>query len=249
MLGLCSICAPKISRSQSLEGDPFRFLIWLKTDTQSIGAGLLSTSPAKLAVGISSTFIVSRFDEKLAKESESWRNRELMRVLEELGDANAVRPFAFVIFAGSLFTDNHKFQDAAFASVEALIYANVLTNALKFGFGRQRPWQGEDAFVFRPFSGNTSFPSGHATTAFAAITPWILYYPNTATVLAITLATGTAFSRIPLKYHWPSDVMAGALIGFSTASWLVRRHQQGDTSSNLTFHVAPQSFSLRLKLN
>ena len=215
----------------------------------ALGRSLLNVSPTKLAVGTASIFIVSRFDAALTEEAESWRNRELMRVVEELGDANALRPFAIVLFTGSLFTDNHRFQNAAFTSIESLIYSNVLTNALKLVFGRERPWQSNDPHIFRPFSGNTSFPSGHATTAFAAITPWILYYPNTATVVAITLATATAFSRVPLRFHWPSDVMAGALIGFSTSAWLYKRHQPGSEPSNLSFSLAPRSFRLTLKLD
>ena len=255
-MGICVIFGwGNLAKAQTGTGedDPLRFLIWLSQDTQAIPKSLLMTSPTKLAIGVSSLFAVSRFDESISNRSVNWRKRELMRVLEELGDANAVRPLAFVIFTGSLFSDNHRFQDAAFTSFQSLLYANVLTNALKFGFGRSRPFQGDDAFVFRPFSGRTSFPSGHATTAFAAITPWLLYYPNSVTVLAVIVATGTAFSRVPLLFHWPSDLVAGALVGFSTSSWLYRRHirrvngETGIPDSKIALRVAPNTISMTLK--
>jgi hypothetical protein len=235
------------------EDDPLRFLIWLSEDTQAIPKSLLMTSPTKLAIGVSSLFAVSRFDESISKISVNLKKRELVRVFEELGDANAIRPLAFVIFSGSLFTDNHRFQDAAFTSFQSLIYANVLTNSLKLVFGRSRPSEGNDAFVFRPFQGSTSFPSGHATTAFAAITPWFLYYPKSVTVLAVIVATGTAFSRVPLLYHWPSDVVAGALVGFSTSKWLYRRYIRrvnggtGIPDSKIALRVAPNTISMTLK--
>jgi len=216
------------------EDDPFRFLVWLRSDLSAAPRALLNTSPIQLGVGLASVFTVSRFDESLTEQAVKWRGRELMRVMEELGDANAVRPLAVIIFAGSLFSDNHTFQDAAFASVEGLIYANVLTNFLKLSFGRERPWQGDDSSVFKPFSGNTSFPSGHATTAFAAITPWLLYYPGPSAVLLVAVASGSAWSRIPLKYHWSSDVVAGALIGFATSAWLVRRHRNREGGVGLS---------------
>jgi len=170
-----------------------------------------------------------------------------MRVLEELGDANAARPLALVIFAGSLFSDNHRFQDAAFTSFQSLIYANVLTNALKLGFGRQRPWQSDDASIFRPFGGNTSFPSGHATTAFAAITPWVLYYPGPASILAAVVATGTAISRVPLQFHWPSDVLAGAMVGFATSSWLYRRHTRTQKAGEPLVQLSPNSVQVQFR--
>lgn len=231
--------------------DPFRFLVWLKSDFYAAPRALLNTSPIKLGVGVASVFTVSRFDESLTEQVVDLRGRELMRIMEELGDANAVRPLAIIVFAGSLFSDSHRFQDAAFASVESLIYANMLTNFLKFTFGRERPWQGDDSGVFRPFSGNTSFPSGHATTAFAAITPWLLTYPGPVGVFLMAFATGTAFSRVPLKFHWSSDVVAGGLVGFSTAAWLVKRHQKevvGSGSSSSSTSLLPAGWEINAGL-
>lgn len=227
--------------------DPVRFLVWAKSDTQAIPGALLHTSPLKLALGTASVITAMQFDSGLSQESASWSRRELMRVLEELGDANAARPLALVIFTGSLFTEHHRFQDAAFTSFQSLVYANVLTNALKLGFGRQRPWQGPDDSEFKPFGGNTSFPSGHATTAFAAVTPWILYYPGPASIVAVIVAGGTAFSRIPLQFHWPSDVLAGALVGFSTSAWLYRRHTRSAVSDNFIVRVSPTTVQVQFR--
>ncbi len=227
--------------------DPLRFLTWLSQDTKAIPRSLMLNSPVKLGIGTAAIFVVSRFDESLSEHSVDFRKRELMRVLEEVGDANAVRPLALIIFTGSLFSDNHRFQDAAFMSFQSLVYANLLTNALKLGFGRGRPFDSASASDFKPFSGHTSFPSGHATTAFAAITPWLLYYPNSFTVLAMVVAGGTAFSRVPLLYHWPSDVVAGALVGVATSAWLYRQHHVGGDASKIAFQVAPNSVSLTLK--
>jgi undecaprenyl-diphosphatase len=61
-----------------------------------------------------------------------------------------------------------------------------------------------------------SFPSGHATTAFAAAVFLTLWYPRGAPIfLALALLMG--LSRVFLGSHFPADVWAGALIGTATA--------------------------------
>jgi undecaprenyl-diphosphatase len=99
---------------------------------------------------------------------------------------------------------------------------------LKSAFGRARPFQNQGALEFRPFSGNTSFPSGHSTTAFAFITPWLLYYPNAFTPGLLVLGAGTAFTRLLTDNHWFTDIVAGSAIGFATAYVLTNRHRRED---------------------
>jgi membrane-associated phospholipid phosphatase len=61
-----------------------------------------------------------------------------------------------------------------------------------------------------------SFPSGHATTAFALAAVLSLWYPRwTAAWLALAAIVGC--SRIALGSHFPSDVAAGAILGVAVA--------------------------------
>jgi membrane-associated phospholipid phosphatase len=57
-----------------------------------------------------------------------------------------------------------------------------------------------------------SFPSGHATTAFATAAMLALWYPR-STGVCVGLAALVGLSRIVLGSHFPSDVLAGALLG------------------------------------
>jgi membrane-associated phospholipid phosphatase len=96
--------------------------------------------------------------------------------------------------------------------------AGLTTAAIKLTAGRVRPIDTDDPYIFKPFSGNDAFPSGHATLAFALATslsdeihnPWI-------SVVLYTGATGTAWSRINDQRHWLSDVLMGGAIGITGA--------------------------------
>ena len=69
----------------------------------------------------------------------------------------------------------------------------------------------------RPDGGNyESFPSGHATAAFAVATMQAHYHPKQA-ILWYAGATTIAASRVKLRRHYTVDVIAGAVLGFATA--------------------------------
>ncbi len=235
-----------ISQAQRRLDDPLRFVNWLRNDVRQSPRALAHVSPFRLFAGAGLIAATSYYDETGSESLMKWHKRELMRVLEELGDSNATRPAALLIFAGSLLQDNHRVQDAAFTSLEALVFANMLTNALKAITGRSRPGDSEGANQWEAFKGGTSFPSGHATTAFAAVTPWLFYFPHPVTFLLAGVATGTSLSRVSLGHHWPSDVLAGAFIGYSVSAWLVRQHTDNDSLSSVETFIGPGTVGLRL---
>lgn len=64
-----------------------------------------------------------------------------------------------------------------------------------------------------------SFPSGHAVAAFATATVLALAYRRPRiTLAALAGATLIAVSRLYLGHHYPSDVVAGALLGAATGA-------------------------------
>ena len=99
----------------------------------------------------------------------------------------------------------------------AVAVSNLVTEVLKYSIGRGRPFVGGEAnaFHFSHFAGNPayySFPSGHATTAFALAFAVSVVWPQTRIAMAV-YALVIAATRLVLLAHHPSDVVAGALIG------------------------------------
>lgn len=99
----------------------------------------------------------------------------------------------------------------------AVAVSNLVTEVLKYAIGRGRPFVGGEAnpFHFSHFAGNPayySFPSGHATTAFALALAVSAVWPQARVAMAI-YALIIVMSRLVLLAHHPSDVVAGAMVG------------------------------------
>jgi undecaprenyl-diphosphatase len=100
----------------------------------------------------------------------------------------------------------------------AYLAADLLASAGKEIVARHRPFETQ----LGPRSSTHSFPSGHAATSFACATVLSAYAPRYR-VPFFALATLIALSRIYNGMHYPTDVLAGAVLGVLTALLLLAR--------------------------
>ncbi|MGQ4333957.1 phosphatase PAP2 family protein [Streptomyces hayashii] len=113
------------------------------------------------------------------------------------------------------------------AAVAAL--GTLIQQALKAAVGRARPvWP--DPVDSAHYA---AYPSGHALTAtvVAGLLLWVLHRHGagpvlwrTALTLAVISVAGVGLTRIWLGVHWPSDVLAGWLLGAMVAALAIAAH-------------------------
>jgi len=120
---------------------------------------------------------------------------------------------------GSVFT----YATFIFYSVAA---TGLIAIAFKWSLGRARPKLYEQVgpvrFDFLAFDGTyTSFPSGHSTTVAALATALAFIFPAYRWLIVVA-AFWVAFSRVMVGAHYPSDVIAGTLLGMTFTFFTVR---------------------------
>ena len=130
-----------------------------------------------------------------------------------------------------------------FAAIAApSLFATIIKNVI----GRARPFvAGNDIWAYEPFTWHAryaSFPSGHATTAFAALVAIGAIFPQARALMWI-YAVLIALSRVIITAHHPSDVIAGAVVGAAGAylvrNWFAARRLGFTVRSDGSVHAMP----------
>lgn len=109
---------------------------------------------------------------------------------------------------------NKKYRNIGFMVLGALLLNTILCEGiLKHLVQRMRPSTYIPAAnLLIPKPSSYSFPSGHAASSFAAAGVLAKYFKGYAFVF-FGLASLIAFSRLYLNVHYPTDVLAGIILG------------------------------------
>jgi membrane-associated phospholipid phosphatase len=200
----------------------------------------------------------------VAMANDAWLTEQLEETNEKPGLSDLavlVQPFGnpWVMYSATLGlwqvaarTGHPRLARGALHVGLSTIVAGVAAGGIKVTAGRSRPEDSpDDPYRFEPFSGNASFPSGHAAIAFAAATsldrettagwiPWVAY----------PIASLVAWSRVHDLKHWSSDVVAGSAIGvwsaWKTGDYLAWREGRAGASGRTTLRVVPSGGGIAL---
>lgn len=96
----------------------------------------------------------------------------------------------------------------------------MLTYGLKYSVNRERPYIAHPDLNVDPafYESSASFPSGHTSLAFSVATSLSLTHPKWYVIAPAYLWAGSVgYSRLNLGVHYPTDVLAGAVLGAGSA--------------------------------
>lgn len=169
------------------------------------------------------------FDARLNRFAVSRQTRSLDRaanVIDPLGRAQYILPVLAGSYALTKLTGHDRVAAAVLRIAAGYLVADAIGGTLKPAIGRRRPGAG-GAWTFKPFGPADgrwrAFPSAHtvhATALAAGIAaevrrPWV-------TAVGATAAAIVGVQRVYTGAHWPSDVVAGGIIGVAVGGGVVR---------------------------
>lgn len=150
---------------------------------------------------------------------------------EPLGNGRYALPALGALYICGRFSGRDRLRRTALLSFESVIVSCGITGAVKYLSHKHRPIEtySEDVEWDGPSisSAHLSFPSGHATCAFAIGTVVASEYRDNRFIppLAYVAAALCAMSRMHDDAHWLSDVIIGSTIGHFTARTIAGRHR------------------------
>jgi len=120
-------------------------------------------------------------------------------------------------------------HETGLISGEALINSYIVDEAFKFAFARERPTTTDGQGRFFQTVSDASFPSIHATLGWTLASVIAHEYPGwLSQTLAYSGATAISVSRVAGRQHFPSDVVAGAAVGWLIGRQVYRAHHDPD---------------------
>ena len=117
---------------------------------------------------------------------------------------------------------------------QSVLVSSFITVALKRTIKRERPFITYSDIENITEASSYAFPSGHTSNAFAAATSISMAFPKWYVIVPTFIWAGSVgYSRMHLGVHYPSDVLAGALVGSGSAylsfeinKWLNKRYKR-----------------------
>ncbi|MFL6235318.1 MAG: phosphatase PAP2 family protein [Thermoanaerobaculia bacterium] len=177
--------------------------------------------------GIGAAALLDRTVRDRERDDHSHFSDQVAKDFEQFGQTGAFGTMGAFYVAGLVGHDSRARSVGEDGLIASLISGAIITPALKFAVGRVRPRDTEKTFELHPFSGNSSFPSGHTTEAFAVASVISTHYDSPwVRVVSYGSAALVGYARIHHQAHFFSDVTAGAVIGTATGLAVVHRNEE-----------------------
>ncbi|MFO7446049.1 MAG: phosphatase PAP2 family protein [Ignavibacteriaceae bacterium] len=182
-------------------------------------------------------------------------NKDFWDVPTTYGVTAYANALSLTTYAVGLFSGNDELRVTGRLMFESLSLSGISVIALRFVFGRIRPYYEEGPWSFYWFETSNeiqSFPSGHVVVAFGLSTVLAERIDNIwAKIGFYGIASLTAFSRVYNNQHWFSDVAVASLLGIGSGLFVLNREEKRmnpDKDTGIGFSISPSINGINLKV-
>jgi membrane-associated phospholipid phosphatase len=160
------------------------------------------------------------WDINVLKDINLNRNRDLDLTFQFF--SNSVTPVTIatpiIVYSAGLIGKNKDIKSRGIVMIESIIVSTVVSKSMKYIINRERPFVTYPYLEKRSDGGSPSFPSGHTEAAFATATSLSIAFPKWYVIVPSYIYAGSVgYSRMHLGVHYPSDVLAGVVIGTASS--------------------------------
>lgn len=219
----------KVAPKPSLEK---KFLVNILQDQRAIWTSpfhLHKTDAKWLApLGVSTMALIAtdrRTSGELVEHGDNLNRLRISKNISRLGSLYSTAGVAGVLYLTGRATHNDRLRETGLLGAEAIIDSSIVVNALKTASQRQRPPQDDSSGEF--FEGGSSFPSGHAISAWSLATVIAHEYGQHRPLVqvgAYGLAAVVSMSRYTGRNHFLSDVLVGSAMGYGIGRYVYHKH-------------------------
>ncbi len=178
-------------------------------------------------IGLTTAALIAtdrRSAEELGEHGGNERRVRISLQLSRPGGAYTSGAIAGTFYLVGLAKHDSRARETGILGAEALIDSKIVYSVLKQVTQRPRPLVPDPNDDF--FDGGNSFPSGHATDAWALATVIASEYHDrkAVQVTAYALASAVSLSRYTGRAHFLSDVFVGSVIGYGIGRYVYKKH-------------------------
>jgi undecaprenyl-diphosphatase len=135
---------------------------------------------------------------------------QLMKIVTHLGDGSAAVLYCLI----ALMIQKNYSLNIGNLLIISLGISQIIVHSMKRFVNRKRPYENQELIFFecKP-SCEYSLPSGHTACAMTVALSFSFYFPSLALIF-FSIGSLISLSRVVLGYHYPTDIIIGALISF-----------------------------------
>jgi membrane-associated phospholipid phosphatase len=179
-------------------------------------------------LGLSTAVLIAtdrRTSGELVENGDNLNRLRFSKNISSIGSVYATAGAVGVFYLTGRATHNDRLRETGVLGAEALIDSSIVVAALKAASQRQRPPEDHTSGEF--FDGGSSFPSGHAISAWSLATVVAQEYGHRRPLVQVAvygLATAVSLSRYTGREHFLSDVLVGSALGYGIGRYVYHKH-------------------------